>query len=185
MKWAYRILGLDGWVTFAVSGERPTFDSAAVDAGKALMDARTSPSVTIDIRRPTGRIARYVLEPAMTVRATRVLLSEVEVNAGTKPTTRGLDVKGMAFGPLVALEVHRRLKAGRTWVMWCRACGALSDRLATHLRGGVRIRCKWCRADREPENPIKTKPKRRRIDKFRSEIRKALKAGKPIHQVRG
>lgn len=81
---------------------------------------------------------------------------QVRPKSGELPRLAGIsrgrahDLTGYTFGALRALEVHRKLKAGYSWLAYCLTCGKIQHRLGTHLVGGHRDHCVFCRAYKPP-----------------------------------
>lgn len=86
-----------------------------------------------------------------------------------RPRSRGpqrVDLAGQVFGGLQAIERHRSLRPGWTWIAYCLTCGSLQDRLGTHLTGGHRDGCKFCGASEAPGRKHKA-PSKARVKAFR------------------
>lgn len=76
------------------------------------------------------------------------------------------DLTGKTYGALRALEPHRRLKAGWTWIVYCLSCGKLQDRNGSQLSRGYRDHCVFCRAHKRAKAPLPA-PSLAEIEAFR------------------
>lgn len=96
-------------------------------------------------------------------------LPSVVTGVVARPRSRGpqrVDLAGQVFGGLQAIERHRSLRPGWTWIAYCLTCGSLQDRLGTHLTGGHRDSCKFCGASEAPGRKHKA-PSKARVKAFR------------------
>lgn len=58
-----------------------------------------------------------------------------------------LMLKGRHFGPLCVLEFWGYQSSNGAWIYYCRSCGHIGKRLATHLLNHVRTNCPACKRD--------------------------------------
>lgn len=173
-SWTYQILGSDTWRE--LPGHHENGARAAEAAAELLAEQVQVPAgLVLEVRRSDGYVSRYAMR--IGYRAIRK-----ERPAGSTAFAPREDLRGKVCGALKALEPHRKLRAGTTWLCFCLACGRIQDRLGTHLRGGHSTGCKWCGARKAPSRAKRAKPPEpERLERFRAEVAR----GKSIREVQG
>lgn len=91
---------------------------------------------------------------------------------------RMIPMAGKTFGALRAVEPCRNMRAGWTWLCWCLTCGAIQDRLGSHLRSGYRADCSVCGTDSDPGKAKHARvPHRTELDRVSGLIRRGVVVG--------
>lgn len=176
-SWTYQILGSDTWRE--LPGKHANGARAAEAAAELLAEQVQVPAgLVLEVRRSDGHVAQYAVRRAYV--ATRRPRPRGKRAFVPNPVSRN-----EVFGALKALEPHRSLRAGKTWLCFCLACGRIQDRLGTHLRGGHRTGCKWCGARKAPSREQRANPPEpERLERFRAEVAEVAQ-GKSIREVQG